>query len=237
MKSNSVVFAFWAVIGGAAAQDPAFSVRMYNYAEVPQDTLEKATQEAQRVLGVTAFKIHWLECALREDQVEARHLPCKAPMTDADILLRIVPRSMQPERGVAHALGYALPLVGQPPTRAYVLYDRVREKIRKCNGISEFRLLGYVMAHEVAHLLFKNDRHHRRGIMMASWQEKDLVEIERGTLAFSQQEVSLLETGGIARMLANRPDEQTDARAIAAPTAAEGIRSEVAQARSGLGAK
>jgi hypothetical protein len=51
MKANSVVFALWSVIGMAAGQDPAFSVRMYNYAGVPQEVLEKATREGQRVLA------------------------------------------------------------------------------------------------------------------------------------------------------------------------------------------
>ena len=206
MKASPFVFAFWFFPSTAAGQTPAISVRLYNYAGVPEGNLEKAKLESQRVLRVSAFEVRWLDCPPSEDQREARHLACTAPWTQADIILRIVPRSMQPREDLSRSLGYALPFVGRPPNRAYVLYDRVRERIRACEGITEFRLLGYVMAHEIAHLLFGDDRHYSRGVMMASWREKDLAEIERGTMAFSQHEVSLLEAGGIARMQSYRQE-------------------------------
>jgi hypothetical protein len=62
------------------------------------------------------------------------------------------------------------------------------------------------MAHEIAHLLFLDDRHSQRGVMMAYWREKDLEEIERGSLAFSTDEIRMLADGGIARMQSNRRD-------------------------------
>jgi hypothetical protein len=106
---------------------------------------------------------------------------------------------MYDHRTLRGALGYAEPFVGSPPNRAYVLYDRVRENIRTNQGIAEFRLVAYVMAHEVAHLLFGNDAHYPRGVMMGQWREKDLVQVESGLMSFTREESRRLQTGAVAR--------------------------------------
>ena len=146
------------------------------------------------------MEMRWIDYDLRNGRIEGRYLACAPPLRATDIILRIVPRAMQPEPSLERSLGYSLPFVGRPPNRAYILYDRVRYRTRQHPVASEAKLLGYVMAHEIAHLLFGNDGHSSSGVMKAFWQERDLVEIARGMMLFSPKEASLLKTGAIARM-------------------------------------
>jgi hypothetical protein len=201
MKVNHLAVAFWTVLNAAAGPPPAITVRLYDYAGVPENIRQKAEFEAQRVVRAAGVEIQWTGYALRDRHIQPLCPACGAPVSPADILLRIVPRSMEPSQDLGHSLGCAARFAGEwPATRAYVLYDRVREKGRKCEGISEFRLLACVMAHEVGHLLFGDERHSRSGIMMASWQEKEMVQIERGIMAFSPDEARLLVAGAMARV-------------------------------------
>ena len=199
MKLHHLAVAFCLGVTVAGAETPVIRVRVYDYATVPHDTLEKAEREAQRLLQDANLAIHWMDCPPRDSQREARHLACAVPFSPSDILLRIVPQSMQPEPQFARILGYSLPFVGQPPVRAYVLYDNLRRPARSGHVLSMFRLLGYVMAHELAHLLFGDDRHSERGVMMLNWKEKDYVAIDRGTMLFSRDESRLLHAGAVAR--------------------------------------
>jgi hypothetical protein len=196
---------FWPVLVVAAERQPEITVRIYNYADAQETVLEKAKTEARRLLRTSAFDIRWIDCPVHPEQRE-RYRGCADAVSPADIVLRLVPRSMEPKEDLEHALGFSLPFGGQPATRAYVLYDRVREKVRRYEGISEFSLVAYVMAHEIAHLLIGDDRHSPRGVMKAGWRQRELIDIERGIMSFSRDELRLIETGVIQRLQARRPE-------------------------------
>jgi hypothetical protein len=189
--------ALWTFSSATFAQN-VVTVRVYDYAAVEEDVLENAKHEASRVLAAAGIRMEWIECPLREEQTGPRYAACRTPMGVADMLLRIIPRSMQGERNLGRALGYAMPLTGSPPTRAYVLYDRLRERVRE-SRVAEHRLLGYVIAHEIAHLLLIDESHSRRGVMMAHWSERELVQIESGSMGFSSEERASLQAGAMAR--------------------------------------
>jgi hypothetical protein len=174
---------------------------VYNYAEVPESVLQKATQEAHELFREAGVETRWLECPFRMGQTEARYLACKQPVSATDAVLRIVPPSMEPCPNVRNSLGYTILLTGERlPTDGYVLYGKVRDRVRRCPWVSLPRLVGYVMAHELAHLLIGHEIHSRRGLMMRSWPEKVLVEMNRGARAFSTDEVRLLREGATARL-------------------------------------
>ena len=137
-------------------------------------------------------------------ELEALYPACRKPGSLADVVLRIIPPTMDRYQGTSHSFGYALPVQeGRPTTFAYILYDHVRRNVREHEGIVEFRLLAYVMVHEVAHLFLGHDRHSPRGIMTAFWREKDLAQIQCGTLRFKGGEAALLQAGVAARVLSD----------------------------------
>ena len=90
--------------------------------------------------------------------------------------------------------------------RAFVLYERVRERLRKHADTTEFRLLSHVIAHEIAHLLLGDVRHSLRGMMAELWLKREMLQIEQGLMAFSKDEVRRLQAGAIARLQASARD-------------------------------
>jgi hypothetical protein len=87
------------------------------------------------------------------------------------------------------ALGAALPFEG---TRIAVFCDRIQQT---APGWMRPQLLAYVMAHEIAHILQKMNRHSENGIMRAKWMEKEYFEIGRQTLRFTADDVELMYLG------------------------------------------
>jgi len=60
------------------------------------------------------------------------------------------------------------------------------------NPARESALLGYVVAHEVAHVLQALNRHSPSGVMKARWTEADRAAIFAGRLAFAPDDVLLM---------------------------------------------
>lgn len=104
------------------------------------------------------------------------------------------------------ALAYAMPFEG---THIVVFYDRMAE----IDSLRDYRsvLIGYVMAHEISHILEGYSRHSETGIMKAEWTNVEHFEIGRGTLAFSDIDLEMIQLG-----LAKRAAGQVGTRLIAA---------------------
>jgi hypothetical protein len=66
--------------------------------------------------------------------------------------------------------------------------------------MNEDDLLGFVMTHEIAHLLLPPASHTATGLMRGHWNVRDLQQIDVLKLGFSQEEAS-----GIRRMLQRNP--------------------------------
>ena len=74
---------------------------------------------------------------------------------------------------------------------SYVFYDRIAE-LHRIFGDNPANLLGYVMAHEVAHLLLGTNSHSASGIMRAQWYREDLDLANRGALLFSDAQAKIM---------------------------------------------
>jgi hypothetical protein len=74
------------------------------------------------------------------------------------------------------------------------------------------RLLGYVLAHEIAHMLQACDRHSKTGVMKAKWSAWDYGAMNGETLLFEAHDVDLLHIGlakrraALATMPFRRPE-------------------------------
>jgi hypothetical protein len=199
MRGWNVLLVLAAAWGPAAAQ-PLVKVRLYDHAGMADKALEGATAVSRRLLLDAGVPVEWIMYTVRGGQVHRWDRAAVESVNAADILLWIVPRTMERDlRPKKSVLGYAVLGVERPANRAYVLYDRVRGIVRDFQGISESRLLGYVMAHEIAHLLLGDERHSPRGMMMSWWREPELAQVERGTLRFSPWESAALRTGALSR--------------------------------------
>jgi hypothetical protein len=87
------------------------------------------------------------------------------------------------------ALGFAAVAPVGMGRIAYVIYDRVRSTATDA-AMSEVDLLGFVMAHEIGHLLLPGDSHPGTGLMKGRWHVRDFRQLDVLTLAFSEVEAT-----------------------------------------------
>jgi hypothetical protein len=97
-------------------------------------------------------------------------------------------------------LAYALPYEG---THIVVFYDRVLARAEPGTG---FRLLAYVLVHEITHLLEGTDVHSDTGIMKAQWDSQDHFDMRRNRLGFTKTDVDRIYAGLDARQARLGPD-------------------------------
>src|SRR5262249_45030765 len=72
---------------------------------------------------------------------------------------------------------------------AYAIYDRVRSVALEV-PTNEGNLLGFVMAHEIGHLMLPRGSHSRAGLMKSDWDVRDLGRVDLAKLQFSEQQAA-----------------------------------------------
>ena len=87
------------------------------------------------------------------------------------------------------ALGEAFPYEG---SHIVVFYDRVQSN---CRPSMRTILLGYVMAHEIVHMLQGVASHSPEGLMKAQWTAKDHVAMNHGTMRIAVSDIDLIRAG------------------------------------------
>ena len=86
------------------------------------------------------------------------------------------------------ALAYALPFEG---SSIHVFLDR----IEKASPSLVPHLLGYVMAHEITHIMEGTNHHSAHGVMKAHWEGSDFNRMLWDQLGFDQEDLDLIRRG------------------------------------------
>ncbi len=162
------------------------TIHVYDYARLPDDEYEPARAQADRILSHAGVPTRWLRCALAP--AEAADPGCKAAITPTDLVLRILPADMAVRVPVTgKVFGYAVPSRGEGfGTVVSVFHHRVADLItqkrRRAGGrlYSKALVLGYILAHELGHVLLGPNSHSRGGIMAFPWGPKQLEGCLRG---------------------------------------------------------
>ena len=182
--------------------EPRFKItlRVYNYAHIPDVLLSRAEEEATAIFRPTGIEAVWVDCPLSGAEWD-RYPACQQPMGRADFALRILSAAMTqkaPARG--EALGFALPCP-EDLTGCYaeVFYLRITDWASGAE-ISAYQLLGHAMAHEIGHLLLGPNSHSRNGIMRAQWNRDDLRVVARASLRFSPEQSERLRSACLGRI-------------------------------------
>jgi hypothetical protein len=172
---------------GAEAQS-ILTVRVYSYLELSDNTLSNAEGKARNIFHRAGIKAEWIRCPT-ERQEEDRYPGCRKPREPWDVILHLVPRSMERQSVGPEAFGFALPATGgEPSTHAYVFVHRAErtamDSHRSSRPVSITTLVAYVMVHEIGHVILGPNMHSSRGMMRPRWQPEDLYEMEIGGLGF-----------------------------------------------------
>jgi len=160
------------------------TVRIYDYAGPGTAIIERAQQEASRVLAHVDIAATWLNCPLTMEQRET-NASCASPAGPTDLVVRVLPPKMHPAASSeTQTFGHALIANDKPAPRiASILFGNVERLAWARDMDSSYGtihrsitheryvgiLLGHVIAHEIGHLLLATNKHSRRGLMIAHW--------------------------------------------------------------------
>ena len=194
------IFGFVLVVHAAGSSAPQeITVQIFNNANAPRWEVRRAEGEAGWMFQRAGIAVRWVECPplMRErggDQV------CKE--TDDPGLFVVSINAMDPPEQSDTALGFAL--IQGRANHAAVVYPRIVAQTAHDSVYQDVCLLGSVMAHELAHLLFRSARH-GEGIMRPKWSRGDYLAMAQRRLVFTASQAQTLR-----RMLATRRGSRVD---------------------------
>jgi hypothetical protein len=170
----------------------SLTVSIFNDADVPVSVLQQAESRARAVMSGAGVSLTWLDCGTpRRWRAE---LGCQAIAFPTHSSVRLVAgrkavsddtfgQSYLNERGEGNY--------------AYVYVTPLRSA-KALAVIKEGDLLGYVVAHELGHLLLGKESHSARGLMKARWEVAELRDGALGNLLFSRGEMEKIRSRYLA---------------------------------------
>ncbi len=119
---------------------------------------------------------------------------------DTGVRLRWAEPGSCPEDAIRISLTRSAPDTLFPGAMAYSSLERKQievflNRIERNSRDLQPHLLGYVLAHEITHVIQGIDRHSADGVMKAHWDWLDLACIEGNRLRFTQEDVDLIFQG------------------------------------------
>jgi len=194
--------------------DAKLILRVYNYARIDPEILGGAEKVAAAIFEKAGVRTAWVGCSVSEAESQA-YPDCQSDMGTADLVLRILPQRMAKKLRVSEeALGFAQPCPeNEPACELSVLYSRIEGLM--FTGYRPDRILGHVIAHEVAHVLI-GAGHSEEGIMLGEWSRPVLQRISWGLeLDFSNGQSKQLRRAVLRRTKSPVPEVSTQANLIA----------------------
>ena len=160
------------------------NVRMSSQVVAPRGLLRDSQHAATVIFARIHVQLIWRGQNQQASKVVAR---CMGEPATHDLAVEIVPHAPCP-RNVA--LATAMPLADSG-VRIVVFYDRV-EPLLQGHHAPQATVLGYVLAHEIAHVLQGIARHSETGIMRANWTDGDFQLMGTRLLTFTPEDVQLI---------------------------------------------
>lgn len=175
------------------AGSPNLTIRIYDYARIPDSTLARATDETRKVFRRTGFEVRLVRC--RVAMTDPFLHPCHSEPTGPSVIqVRILPEEMASlakldRRVFGFAMTAVRPEYGVIANVFYHHVQRLADEYAE-RGYHAGVVLGYVLAHEVGHLLLGNGEHSKGGIMRIPWKEAELFSAHTGQLNFTRNEAA-----------------------------------------------
>jgi hypothetical protein len=166
-----------------------FLVTVLNVAVCDQVGLDKETWARAKTQTVRIFE----EAGIQLKWFDARRgrRPCQLPSTN-DYFVVVVATTSPKGWTNRDAMGAA----PEKTKRAYVFYDAMQQFIRGFRRIegkdaTTGIILGYIIAHELGHLLMPENAH-SSGIMSPQWRYEEWKQAVAGTLRFDPDHASMM---------------------------------------------
>jgi len=183
-------------------------MQIHDYVHLPPQSLTRASRLVTQLYGQIGVRTEWFP-VLRQGsprpQPDATREPGHSPIAQVTIIV-LTPEMAARGRIPEGTLGLAaVPNVGMGSI-AYVIYDRV-QRMAALSGTDEMELAGFVMAHEIGHLLLGPGSQGESGLMKGHWDRNDIRQFDVVTPRFSEPEAKTI--------LARLEDVTTVPRAVA----------------------
>jgi hypothetical protein len=176
-----------------AREDLPVTVQIHDYWHVSNHALAHARDFVTATYKEIGVRTEWLGVVQQNERhpgAAPRGTTARDPVPIAQITVIILTPAMAARGHVEEgALGFAaVPEEGMGRI-AYAIYDRVRDTAARA-AMNEDDLLGFVMAHEIAHLLLPRGAHTESGLMRGHWNVRDFQQTDVLKLGFSPQQAS-----------------------------------------------
>jgi hypothetical protein len=172
---------------GAASTGPAETVEsltlrlyLHNHAQISRAVVIRAEKEVTRIyrgFGVTTV---WVDGE-------------SAPPAGRDLELIVIINSKMAEQrpSVSEVMGRAPGSRVQQGRIAFAYYEPV-ERFARAYDVDVAVVLGYVMAHEIGHLLLPFGTHSKTGVMRGHWDTPQVRNAVLGQLQFTAEQAALI---------------------------------------------
>ena len=184
------------------------TVMVYNYAALSPDVLADAEWQAATIYERAGIAIKWLDCPLSPGSA-ALFPACRVSTGPTKLAVRFFRQALASNlTRDEHAYGLAMtPEDGSFAEIANVFTeetDQLTDQFDATSGanLRSGVLLGFVVAHELGHLLLGSRSHSAFGIMRAKWYSKELKLIAQHTMTFTPADVAKMRENVEARMAA-----------------------------------
>ena len=164
-------------------------ISLFNDAAVPQELLERAETRASFVLGQAGIEVDWLIChSASPVDFSSKPTECSAIVWPQQLSVRILKQGK--------AVGedtFGQSFLDQSGFGAYAnIYFASLNASRAHPELSDGEMLGYVIAHEVGHLLLGANSHSDTGVMQARWRGPALHAAAQQALYFTSAQAVVL---------------------------------------------
>jgi hypothetical protein len=157
-------------------------VKLFNDAAVGSEVLQPAKEEAAWLLKSICVDVTWVPCRV---VTRSNLIPCQAPLRAIELHFLSSPGTNDFGEDT---LGIAMPHFGSGD-HAGVFLSRVRHKAAQNVDLIDLpELLGYVMAHEIGHLLLHSTVHSSEGLMRTEFRREDLKKAGQRQLKFTPEQ-------------------------------------------------
>ncbi len=182
-----IVLAGWAAREGKGSdKKDLFVVAYHNYAGVPPEVLQMTQTDVAMIFDKAGIELEWVALPVPgHDTGPAVYWPSATPMC----FLRLMPDSMlKPFRRSDDELGFA------SGPNVYIHAEHIQRLADRAK-FSSAKLLGYIVAHEIGHVLLGGGGHSSAGIMRPKIGPAALLHLEWPVQSFSPAEARRLSDG------------------------------------------
>ena len=158
------------------------TVSVFNDAGVSQSVLSRAQDRAAFIMRRAGLFLVWLDCGTPGNR--QTNTGCSAISFPEHLSVRLVASA---STATEDTFGQSFQNAAGDGNYALV-YFRVLASSNAAESVKTGELLGYVVAHELGHLLLGRDSHSATGLMTAVWGAAEMQQASQGKLLFTSDQ-------------------------------------------------